>query len=648
MRLSTIILPVAVFVIAAAASVLVASFSANVIEDRSKSAVKTALIISGDDWAKVDVDGLQVSLTGTALSEASRFHALSAARSVVDAARVIDNIEVADAASIAPPTFSIEILRNNDGISLIGLVPASTDREAVATEISELAQGAKVTDMLDTADFPAPKGWKSALDFGMEALRRLPKSKISIAANHVAITAISESTTQRRQIEETLARKAPEGLKVDMQVSAPRPVITPFTLRFLIDDQGARFDACAADSEVSKQKILEAAKAAGVDTGSNCTIGLGVPSPNWGEAVATAIKALKELGGGSLTFSDADVSLVALDSVPQKTFDRVTGQLEADLPKVFSLHAVLPEPVKINGTGKDTSDGPPEFVATRSPEGQVQLRGRLTDDRLRAAVNSFARARFGMKNVASATRLDDNLPDGWSVRVLAALESLSLMNNGSVVVQPAFVELRGTTGDPEAKATVSRILSEKLGNGANFKIDITYQKRLDPVANLPTPEECVKSINAVLAANKITFSPSSSTIEPSANKTLDRIAALLKNCENVKMEIGGHTDSQGREEMNQSLSQARAEAVLTALMARRVLTSGLEAKGYGESQPIADNKTEQGREANRRIEFKLVVPEKPVETQTTLEAVEDAASTAGNSPQADTHEKPAEAQHEQN
>ena len=75
------------------------------------------------------------------------------------------------------------------------------------------------------------------------------------------------------------------------------------------------------------------------------------------------------------------------------------------------------------------------------------------------------------------------------------------------------------------------------------------------------------------------------------------------------MEVGGHTDSQGRTVMNQTLSQQRAEAVVTALLGKRVLTANLNAVGYGESVPIADNDTEEGREANRRIEFKLIVPE---------------------------------------
>jgi OOP family OmpA-OmpF porin len=61
--------------------------------------------------------------------------------------------------------------------------------------------------------------------------------------------------------------------------------------------------------------------------------------------------------------------------------------------------------------------------------------------------------------------------------------------------------------------------------------------------------------------------------------------------------------------MNLNLSQARADSVLNGLLARRVLTSNLTAVGYGETRPIADNETEEGREANRRIEFTLVLPE---------------------------------------
>ena len=98
------------------------------------------------------------------------------------------------------------------------------------------------------------------------------------------------------------------------------------------------------------------------------------------------------------------------------------------------------------------------------------------------------------------------------------------------------------------------------------------------------------------------------------------------------MEVAGHTDSQGSDEGNRKLSQARAEAVITALSARRVLTRNLTPKGYGESQPIADNDTEKGREANRRIEF-VLLDAKPVGGAEQIDLpVTPPVATAGTTP----------------
>ncbi|MFN3280849.1 MAG: OmpA family protein, partial [Tabrizicola sp.] len=152
---------------------------------------------------------------------------------------------------------------------------------------------------------------------------------------------------------------------------------------------------------------------------------------------------------------------------------------------------------------------------------------------------------------------------------------------------------------------ITQILSEALGQGQTFRVNVRYDEALDPLAALPTPEECAADVNAVIARTKITFTPGSAEIATSARPVLDELAKILANCPAMQMEIAGHTDSQGSEGGNRALSQARAEAVLLALQGRRVDVSGMTAVGYGEAQPIADNGTEEGREANRRIEFLL-------------------------------------------
>jgi len=115
---------------------------------------------------------------------------------------------------------------------------------------------------------------------------------------------------------------------------------------------------------------------------------------------------------------------------------------------------------------------------------------------------------------------------------------------------------------------------------------------------------------------------------------MDDISEVLKACGPFRMEVAGHTDSQGRETMNQQLSANRAQAVLNELRMRRVLTASFSAKGYGEEFPIADNGTEEGREANRRIEFTLLTTD-ATEDESSLEdharsAQEDAASAASD------------------
>ncbi|KCV80821.1 OmpA-like protein [Actibacterium atlanticum] len=607
MRLAPNLIALSAIVIAALLALLTAVLASHLIEARAESEIHSALARESITWAQADADGLQVHMTGTAPTEALRFRALTITGTIVDAARVLDEMEVTPAKPFEAPEFKLELLRNETGVSMIGLIPAGEQREDISSTARDAADGAPITDMLNTADYPAPEGWQAALEFGLKALDILPRSKISIAADSVAITAISDSESQKASLEDKLRNARPDGVDLAMNISAPRPVITPFTLRFLIDEDGARFDACSAEENTTATRILAAARAVGLEGKATCTIGLGMPSPRWGEAAEMSIKALKELGGGSVTMADADITLIALDTTPQRDFDKITGALEADLPDVFSLHAVLPEPVEIDGRGE--GDGPPEFVATLSPEGLVQLRGRVTDLPARSATESYARARFGLNKVHGGMVLDAELPDGWPLRVLTGLEGLSQLTNGSLIVQPEFLELRGVTTRDDANAEIARLFSQKLGDAQNYKIDVAYEAPPEPEDQAPAPEVCVANINDILTAQKITFEPGSVTIDGASRDVIDQIVEVLRECPDVPMEIGGHTDSQGSEKLNLSLSQQRADAVLNALVARRVLISNLTAKGYGEATPIADNETEAGREANRRIAFTLIAPE---------------------------------------
>ncbi|NOR32852.1 MAG: OmpA family protein [Sulfitobacter sp.] len=617
MRLSAILIIALTFSVAATLSLVAANFSVKLIEDNSEIAVRNVLDEQDMSWAEVEADGLQVALSGTAPNEVVRFNALSAAGTVVDAARVIDQMAVESQAAIAAPRFSAEILRNDSGVSISGLIPTTTDRDAAIQSFNAMAGKDHVADFLESANYPSPHGWEDAFGFAISAMAKLPRAKVSVSAGRVIITAISDSAEAKARLETQLRRATPPGLNVTLNISAPRPVITPFTLRFQINEEETDFDGCSADTEAARDQILNAAVKAGAPEGQRCTVGMGVPTPRWAEAVETAIAALSKIGGGSVSFVDADIHLIAKEGTDQALFDRVIGELETSLPDVFALTATLP-------VASDPNAGPPEFVATLSPTGDVQLRGRLSDDALRNLADSYAKAKFGSDKVYTAARIVDDLPSDWPTRVLSGLDALSKLENGSVIVSPDAIRVTGNTGNPDAGSQIATLLAGKLGEGQDYDVAVVYQERLDPVLGLPTPEECEAQIGAVIAKGKITFEPGSATIDASALGTMDQIAEILKECGGIALEVQGYTDSQGREEMNLALSQSRAQSVLNELRARRVLTASFVAKGFGEENPIASNGTEEGREANRRIEFRLI----PQETdETTLENAEDTGDT---------------------
>lgn len=613
MRLPLTLTVAATFGLAGIVSLAAASLTATVIEDSTQNSVQAALDKEGLDWAETYAEGLNVFLSGTAPTEAERFMAMSTAGSIVDAARVIDNMNVAAIAALAAPDFSVEILRNEAGLSVIGLIPQTSDRDELLKRLKRsVTPNEKVADFLETAAYDVPVGWNAALRFSLDALEDLPRSKISVSAQNVQITAMVDSAEEKQALERSLRDGTPKGVDLALAISAPRPVITPFTLRAILNEGNLRFDACSADTTEARDKIVSAAQSMGLSDRQSCRIGLGVPSPNWSDASIVSLTALSELGGGSVTLTDADISLVAPVGTDPALFDRVVAQTEKDLPDLFALHAALPT-VDENGEVEQA-----EFIATLSPEGLMQMRGKLGSALSQTTIDSYAQARFGSENVYDAVRLSDQVPTGWPSRVMAGLDALSALHHGSVTVTPDFVEISGKTGAQNAGASISQVLANRLGGGQQFAIDVAYVESLDPLASIPTPEECIARLQNVQAETKISFEPGSGTLDANAAPILDAVAVILEDCGELPLEIQGHTDSQGRESMNLALSQNRAQSVLAALRDRRILTGTFKATGFGEATPIASNETEAGREANRRIEFVLI--------QTTVETAE----TKGN------------------
>lgn len=129
----------------------------------------------------------------------------------------------------------------------------------------------------------------------------------------------------------------------------------------------------------------------------------------------------------------------------------------------------------------------------------------------------------------------------------------------------------------------------------------------------PPKVEVIKHVQVkddqIVIDEKIQFAVNKSDILPASNALLEEIAATMKeHTEIKKVEVQGHASSEGGAELNKKLSDARAKAVAAALTTRGIPADALTAKGYGIEVAIGDNKTEEGREKNRRVEFHITDP----------------------------------------
>jgi OOP family OmpA-OmpF porin len=125
----------------------------------------------------------------------------------------------------------------------------------------------------------------------------------------------------------------------------------------------------------------------------------------------------------------------------------------------------------------------------------------------------------------------------------------------------------------------------------------------------PAPLVCAARADAVLADGVIGFVSGSARLDARARGVVNALASVLGAClrgTGLRAELGGHTDSTGSAEGNLALSRARAIAIREALVARGVPGDALSAQGYGATQPIADNETEEGRRANRRTAVRWI------------------------------------------
>lgn len=145
-----------------------------------------------------------------------------------------------------------------------------------------------------------------------------------------------------------------------------------------------------------------------------------------------------------------------------------------------------------------------------------------------------------------------------------------------------------------------------VGAGVGGYMD--YQEKLlrDQLASTPVEVQRQGNEIRLTLPENVTFATNSSTLNPSASYSLDRISGILAQYNETRVVVSGFTDSTGSDRINEPLSQRRADAVRAYLIRSGVAPQRIIAQGLGSSAPIASNATAAGRQQNRRVEIKII------------------------------------------
>ena len=197
------------------------------------------------------------------------------------------------------------------------------------------------------------------------------------------------------------------------------------------------------------------------------------------------------------------------------------------------------------------------------------------------------------------------------------MDAVTLSPLGGVIVEIYDNELGMMVASFESQTRTGEYMVS-LNSGKNYGFAVKAKEYMFHSENLIIPPATTVQeiyldflLNKVKVGSKIIlknifFDFDKATLRKESAAELDRLVKMLRDVPTMKIEISGHTDNVGSNDYNQKLSQDRAKAVVDYLIVQGIEEDRLTYAGYGETQPIADNNTEEGRQENRRTEFKVL------------------------------------------
>jgi OmpA-OmpF porin, OOP family len=343
----------------------------------------------------------------------------------------------------------------------------------------------------------------------------------------------------------------------------------------------------SAPLPASKGRLVEAARAGlgGVEVVDQMNLARGAP-PRFDNAAALLLDQIGKLKDGKITLTDTKVNLSGMA--------RDLGGREA----IAATLKNLPEGYSV--ASNDVRAPPYIFQAYKDPVATtLTLTGYVPDNNVHAALVAAAGRKFVSEKVVDNLKASVGAPTGFAAAVVPALGALSRLSTGTLVVSDREVKLSGDALYDAAANQIRAGLGREFPQGWQYKADISVRP---PAAGVDATV-CQQLFAELLSKARIRFESGKADISADSAGLLDRLTETALRCPNATIEIAGHTDSAGDEAANQALSEKRAQAVTDYLVKAGLPASRFAPVGYGSTQPVAGNETEEGKAQNRRIDF---------------------------------------------
>jgi OmpA-OmpF porin, OOP family len=412
----------------------------------------------------------------------------------------------------------------------------------------------------------------------------LDKTRVAVAGRDVTVAADAFSEEGRRSAVASV--EAVPGVRLVNDETRLVPEAKPFI--WSAEREVARVTLSGSSPlPASKSKLLEAARAAfgGVEVVDQMNLSRGAP-PRFDNAALLLLDQVGKLKDGKITISDTKVSLSGMA--------RDLGGREAiaaalkNLPEGFSVAA------------NEIKAPPYIFQAYKDPVAvTLTLTGYVPDNNVHAAIVAAAARKFFSEKVVDNLKASVGAPSGFAGAVVPALGALSRLSTGTLVVSDREVKLSGDALYDAAPAQIRSNLVKDFQQGWQLKAEISVKPAAAPV----DATVCQQLFSELLGKATIRFVSGRATLDPDSSGLLDHLIETALRCPTANIEIGGHTDSDGENAFNQALSEKRAQAVMDYLVKAGLPAGRFTAVGYGSTQPVATNDTDEGKAQNRRIEF---------------------------------------------